>query len=309
VTRRNTIRSIRPAFTLIELLVVIAIIAILIGLLLPAVQKVREAAARTQCQNNLKQMGLAFHNYNDTVGHIPEGWVVNPAAAGTPNPGWGWATLILPYIEQDNLFNLIAPVLVAPFPAMPAANNNPLGLPVPPLQMKVKVYRCPSDSAPSDINALHNNYGRSNYAINREVSGPNVSNLPAFLAIQQIADGSSNTILVGEKDSVRNVATIWPGRASSTTASFEGRPGQNLNRPYPGTPPPPTGTGSCERLGFTSLHTGGVNFLFGDGAVHMLSPSIQSDTSADACAFPAPFNDFVYQNLIHPADGHSNTNY
>src|SRR6201987_2660725 len=109
-------RTRRRGFTLIELLVVIAIIAILIGLLLPAVQKVREAAARMKCSNNLKQIGLAMHNYQDTNGKLPMGWVTRQGGPA-PSPGWSWSVVILPQIEQGNVFTAINPDLVTPGPA------------------------------------------------------------------------------------------------------------------------------------------------------------------------------------------------
>jgi prepilin-type N-terminal cleavage/methylation domain-containing protein/prepilin-type processing-associated H-X9-DG protein len=288
------------AFTLIELLVVIAIIAILIGLLVPAVQKVRAAAARIKCSNNLKQLGLACHMYNDNYNRLPTGWVTQ-GTAGTPapNPGWSWALLIMPYVEQDNLYKTIladGADLVTPNGAWAAGNNNAI------LQAPVPTYRCPADSG-LNFNGVLNNYGMSNYVVNRYVTGPTSASVQTSLSIQTISDGSSNTILVGERDSLSNVGAVWV-RANATSASFEGRPGPGINPRKAGGGA--WGTGDAQRLAFSSQHTNGANFLLGDGSVHFLSDSIQADPNASWATFPdaTPYTNFVLQNLCHPDDGY-----
>jgi prepilin-type N-terminal cleavage/methylation domain-containing protein/prepilin-type processing-associated H-X9-DG protein len=306
----------RAAFTLIELLVVIAIIAILVGLLLPAVQKVREAAARSQCQNNLKQIGLAMQNYHDIYKVLPAGWVTGVVNGNTvaPSPGWSWGSLILPYVEQTNLYSTLAPVLSPP--GAPAASNTTINGQTP-YQFALPIYQCPSDPGTTlNPNSLLQNYGLSNYVCNRMVLGPDNNSKPAAMRLIAIMDGTSNTFLVGERDSFHNIGAIWAARSSATSASFEGRPGLGLNRPCgPPFPPPGTGCGptGCERLGFTSNHTNGCNFVFADGSVHFLSNSTDADPNDSFCNFPinqvnpgppSAYN-YTLQNLYNPNDGNT----
>ena len=266
----------RGAFTLIELLVVIAIIAILIGLLLPAVQKVREAAARMKCQNNLKQIGLACHAYHDANGTFPLGYSNTTA---TPNTSWGWATFILPYAEQGNLFNALNPqnrTLQA------AAADTAVGLPA--LQSKVSIYVCPSDTNPAgnvNDNRRFTNMGVGSPGLSLSISnyvGNNGQNAAGIFTtspvkILDITDGTTNTFLAGERRSnLSNYAAVWAGE-DATQGGYAGPEavvGYTLYQMQTGD----AGTLVNPDMAFASNHTGGANFALCDGSVRFVSQNI-----------------------------------
>jgi prepilin-type N-terminal cleavage/methylation domain-containing protein/prepilin-type processing-associated H-X9-DG protein len=303
------LRRPRPGFTLIELLVVIAIIAILIGLLLPAVQKVREAAARAKCSNNLKQIAIALHSYHDTRGNLP--------ACGERNATnrWSWAVAVLPFVEQDSLYRLLgSPDVYAttnmPFPAttlIPATTGTAL------LQTKIPTYRCPSDIL-EDTNPNFDNYGTSNYVVSEGVMSWAVdaaTGKPFPLGktrLLAITDGTSNTLMVGERDGKIGLGAIWAG-VRKTGGVVNGRTRERPNAPFLGNrgtaccggeqPSPPD---PCRRGGFSSLHTGGVNFALCDGSVRFVRESIETDPAAANCGGPARSN-FTYQKLFWSDDG------
>jgi prepilin-type N-terminal cleavage/methylation domain-containing protein/prepilin-type processing-associated H-X9-DG protein len=268
----------RVGFTLIELLVVIAIIAILIGLLLPAVQKVREAATRLSCKNNLKQVGLALHHYHDAHDGLPPGYRSRVLSNGNEaGPGWGWATFLLPQLEQDNLFRQIN--LTQPVGA--AVHNGTRG-------QSLKVLRCPSDNTPerfvtqsAGVEVAHANYVGSfgtNDAELEPAAGNGVFFRNSRVRFGDVADGLSNTLLVGERSSDIALAT-WTAAIPTATVpltrdatEFEGHYFLVLGR---GDHQPNAPESHIDD--FYSRHALGINCLFGDGSVRSVGNSIRHD--------------------------------
>jgi len=303
----------RRGFTLIELLVVIAIIAILIGLLLPAVQKVRESAARTKCANNLKQIGIGLHLYQDTYKKLPTGFMYDVVAATPPNTaatsGWSWATLIMPYIEQGNLFGSNGLGVDVRLQNGPKTSTS--ATIVGALQTKINLYRCPSDTM-SDLNPLYTvQYGggtssttttaaTNNYVCNRFVLGPRTGTITSAdpLSIEGIRDGASNTILIGERDGTFGNGALFV--YGSSASNFYGMMGAKLNEL------PPTGTaqwtGENQRYIFRSLHTGGMQFCMGDGRVIFIRDTISNDPSENPTGFPTINTSYTAQRLMAPND-------
>jgi prepilin-type N-terminal cleavage/methylation domain-containing protein len=296
-------RPVRPGFTLIELLVVVAIIAVLIGLLMPAVQKVREAAARMQCANNLKQIALACHNANDTNGKMPPlvGTYLNPIV-GTPNTIHFW---LLPYVEQDNLYKS-------------AANGqdfDPANLPVGPDNAAatacVRTYICPSDPSTDTTGHTANGInlslgggpearpGATSYAANAQVFAdyfnpttclPGTGQGSARLAAT-FPDGTSNTILFAEKyaqcggtGSGDSGGSFWyrnnfPSAYGPYFQALVAGP----NYLFQVQPNPYTDPTRCDFMLASTPHTSGILVALGDGSTRVVSYGISSATWWAAC--------------------------
>ena len=271
----------RRGFTLIELLVVIAIIAVLIALLLPAVQQAREAARRTQCKNNLKQLGVALHNYHDTSNGLPPGWI--GVTSGLSDiygmNAWGWCSRVLPQIDQSPLYNQINFSSRMDSPANATQRVTPIA-----------AFRCPSDVAPGTSWTIQTTSGMNlvdmavaNYVgvfgisnIDNCVGAPNSPCLGegAFfqnsnVSFRDFTDGLSNTIAVGEHKTRRDNGFNW----TSTWAGVAANGADAIVRILGTTDHTPNATAN-HIDDFSSYHVGGAHFLMGDGSVRFVSTNI-----------------------------------
>jgi prepilin-type N-terminal cleavage/methylation domain-containing protein/prepilin-type processing-associated H-X9-DG protein len=275
----------RRGFTLVELLVVIAIIGTLIGLLMPAVQKVRGTAARIQCANNLRQIALAAQSYHTSHKCFPPGYAASAAYPDT-SPGWGWGAFLLPYIEQDNLYRQID--FAQPVLATPAA------------QAVISIYLCPMDQPPSEAfpvtDATFTIIGRlgpSSYAATVGSDASEVDDAVcngtfyrnSRVRLTDITDGTSQTVMFGDRAWSQTNGT-WAGAPhGAITRAGVRNPWQNATGPAPALilvhnnwiNIRSDADGGLDD--FSSNHGGGVNLALADGSVHFF-PDITANGQA-----------------------------
>ena len=295
----------RKGFTLVELLVVIAIIGILIGMLLPAVQQVREAARRTACKNNMRQIGLALHNYDSAFDEFPAGITLTGTTPTDAN--WSVTTWILPQMEQQNLFDQLNPIAGSPGGALLASS--------------IDAFLCPSDNG-SDINSerpVGTATATTNYVVANNtgaVCTPDASaasglfcDTPQGIAAMN-ADGTSNTLIVAERRTFQKdrgpmaiqpaAATMFAalGNVSTSGASGPARGMADIAFSTIGGINASTGnTGDVNAdQGVSSNHSGGVNVVLGDASTQFLNDQTttlvfqQLTDFRDGTVFESPFN-------------------
>lgn len=325
-------RNCRVGFTLVELLVVISIIGLIVALLLPAVQQSRESARRMQCQSRLKQVGLALQSYHDTYQALPSGYMgLNPDP--TEGQGWGWGTLLLPFIEQVPLHAQLG----VGRDRLSQAVNDPARRPL--LLTRLNAYLCPSDGqgrgshltrsltgfplpalgsswhtghAPAGIrvDVAKSNYvgsfgtawnARSSLWPIEQLNGNGVFGCNSATNLSQITDGTSHTFAVGER-SLDSYAAVWSGVEQWRECSAHGVSMVLGTTFYKPNIPPRAFTLSCDGLGsagFGSRHPGGAQFVMCDGSVHFIRDTIDFNHSTN------PGNLGVYQKLGQRDDGES----
>jgi prepilin-type N-terminal cleavage/methylation domain-containing protein/prepilin-type processing-associated H-X9-DG protein len=254
----------KRGFTLIELLVVIAIISILMALLVPAVQAVRESAARAQCRNNLKQIGLGLHSHHDRLQSLPPGYVSGVSGGVETGPGWGWAAHLLDDLEQNNLKRQINFALDIAHPSNAAARIQTLPILLCPSDTTIQPFVPPGAAA----SIAHGNYVGlfGDFEIeDNPGAGNGVFFRNSRVRLTDIMDGTSNTLFVGERSSNLAKAT-WTGVLSGVDE------GQALVLGVADHPPNSEAANHPED--FWSRHKLGVNFLFADGSVRSVGNSI-----------------------------------
>ncbi|WP_437223684.1 DUF1559 domain-containing protein [Planctomicrobium sp. SH661] len=315
-------------FTLIELLVVIAIIAVLVALLLPAVQQAREAARRSQCKNNLKQIGLAFHNYHEQHNRLPPSCVAGGQGA-TGNQyvlrSWGYQGMIFPFLEQSTLYNAIGVGSTNLVPNANLSNTNDYttaaaGSVEKLLTTRLPVLLCPSATGGA-VNKFQANLGTMMYGANNFLFAiPDVAPTGGYAgaaaaSLTDIKDGTSNTILMGEKALMEApflaIGNNWIAqiacadsnggflRINSVSAATK------INTPFAGTWQQAqncfqeTDTSIGTRNTVASAHVGGAHVLLCDGSVRFVSENVQSNPVVGVNSVNA---NYLWQNLFNIND-------